>query len=399
MAYGGDFGDDPNDSNFVFDGLCFSNHTPGPGLLEYKKAIEPVQTVSELVEGNKVKIINRYDSIGLEHLSCRWWIVYDGGEISGGVVEIPRGKQLIMLHSETLPDAFQGIAPHASALLELDGLPSTVRPGSYLNLEFTLAKPTSWADAGHVLATGQVELTSPVNLQFWHESTRNLKAPPVVQTAGGKSTLLQIVGVNGSSWKFDIARGCLAAWSRPNSDVNILTQPIALDIYRASTDNDLRGAWHWQWQNARVHQAKSHLIHATWAQHKSGVVEVVVKSRIAPPVHHWSIDATTTYRFNGEYVSVQVVGEPHGERLPETFPRFGLATSIDGCASVKWVCVTISLSFVVSSSSNVHFHALSLLSTGIHNTDALLLVRTWPRPKLPRHEGKPIGWDLGEVSR
>lgn len=41
-AYGGDFNDEPNDSTFVLDGMCFPDHTPTPGLVEYKKAIEPV---------------------------------------------------------------------------------------------------------------------------------------------------------------------------------------------------------------------------------------------------------------------------------------------------------------------------------------------------------------------
>lgn len=90
-GYGGDFGDDPNDYNFVMDGLCHSDHRPTPGLIEYKKAIEPVQTLG-VEEGNKVRIVNRYDSLGLGHLKCRWWLVADGSEIPGDDVEIPQGK-------------------------------------------------------------------------------------------------------------------------------------------------------------------------------------------------------------------------------------------------------------------------------------------------------------------
>ncbi|KAL1614207.1 hypothetical protein SLS54_009925 [Diplodia seriata] len=41
-AYGGEFGDHPNDGKFVKDGLVRSDHSVGPGLVEYKKAIEPV---------------------------------------------------------------------------------------------------------------------------------------------------------------------------------------------------------------------------------------------------------------------------------------------------------------------------------------------------------------------
>ena len=39
-AYGGDFGDLPNDGNFCVDGLVWPDRTPHTGLIEYKKAIE-----------------------------------------------------------------------------------------------------------------------------------------------------------------------------------------------------------------------------------------------------------------------------------------------------------------------------------------------------------------------
>ena len=41
FAYGGDFGDFPNDSNFVCDGLIFPNRLPSPGLIEYKQSSSP----------------------------------------------------------------------------------------------------------------------------------------------------------------------------------------------------------------------------------------------------------------------------------------------------------------------------------------------------------------------
>lgn len=90
MAYGGDFGDEPNDYNFIMDGVVFSNHTPNPGLIEYAKAIEPVQTLS--LDGDQVTIVNRYDFAGLEHLTCIWEIIADGKHISGKEIEIPSGK-------------------------------------------------------------------------------------------------------------------------------------------------------------------------------------------------------------------------------------------------------------------------------------------------------------------
>ncbi|CAK7209741.1 hypothetical protein SCUCBS95973_000543 [Sporothrix curviconia] len=90
MAYGGDFGDEPNDGHFVMDGLCFSNHTPTPGLIEYKMAIEPVQTLS--IDGDAITIINRYDFLSLDHLLCTWHVVYDGVDGNRWVFDLASGS-------------------------------------------------------------------------------------------------------------------------------------------------------------------------------------------------------------------------------------------------------------------------------------------------------------------
>ncbi|TDV52152.1 glycoside hydrolase family 2 TIM barrel-domain containing protein [Actinophytocola oryzae] len=42
-AYGGDYGEPIHDGNFVVDGLLFPDRTPSPGLLDLKKAYEPVR--------------------------------------------------------------------------------------------------------------------------------------------------------------------------------------------------------------------------------------------------------------------------------------------------------------------------------------------------------------------
>lgn len=98
MAYGGDFGDEPNDGCFVMDGLLDSNHNPTPGLVEYAKVIEPVQTLR--IEGTGVRIVNRYDFLTLDHLECRFVIFSEEGTIDAGEAEIPKG---IAPNTGTLP--------------------------------------------------------------------------------------------------------------------------------------------------------------------------------------------------------------------------------------------------------------------------------------------------------
>lgn len=91
MAYGGDFGDEPNDYNFVMDGLMWSDHKRGPNLIEYAKAIEPIQTLD--FKDNAVTVINRYDFIGIEHLECVWEIRSEGANVlAQGDAQMPDSK-------------------------------------------------------------------------------------------------------------------------------------------------------------------------------------------------------------------------------------------------------------------------------------------------------------------
>lgn len=66
-GYGGDFNDFPNDGNFVLDGLCYSDHTPTPGLIELRKGYSPVRA---WVEDGEIVVANDYDFVGLGHLEA-----------------------------------------------------------------------------------------------------------------------------------------------------------------------------------------------------------------------------------------------------------------------------------------------------------------------------------------
>ncbi|WP_083929405.1 glycoside hydrolase family 2 TIM barrel-domain containing protein [Catelliglobosispora koreensis] len=69
--YGGDFGEELHDSNFICDGLIFPDRTPSPGLTEYKKVIEPVRITADGIE-------NRYDFKDLSGLTLRYTFETEG---------------------------------------------------------------------------------------------------------------------------------------------------------------------------------------------------------------------------------------------------------------------------------------------------------------------------------
>ncbi|TDZ54969.1 Evolved beta-galactosidase subunit alpha [Colletotrichum trifolii] len=319
MGYGGDFGDVPNDYNFVFDGLCFANHTPTPGLVEYGKAIEPVQTLE--INGDEVTIINRYDFVTLNHLKATWHIVADGVVVGGHQeVEIPRR-----------------VKPHEKALLKIKGLPKNLTTESYLHIDFTLAAGTNWAEAGHRVAFGQLALSKPPSMGVLFPTLHVLDVDPQPTVAQIDDSTLSITSSTGfSTWGFDLTQGTLTSWKKASHPhLELLTSPFVMDFYRALTDNDRGGRFGQNWQDRRLHQTRHHVQRVEWFK-KSGGLIVKVQSRIAPPVLAWAVDTWTTFIFHGEGVHIKIKGHPNGPFLPETFARIGLTAGINKVEKVAW---------------------------------------------------------------
>ena len=90
FAYGGDFGDEPNDGNFVCDGLIFPDRKPSPGLTEYKKIIQPVKVEAEDLRSGKFRVTNRYDFVTLDGLQLDWTLTADGEVIQAGKLDTPK---------------------------------------------------------------------------------------------------------------------------------------------------------------------------------------------------------------------------------------------------------------------------------------------------------------------
>jgi beta-galactosidase len=154
-----------------------------------------------------------------------------------------------------------------------------------------------------------------------------LTAPKVNQVS---SQLLEITGEK-VSWLFDLLHGSLVSMRK--GGVEMLHSPPVLDFYRAVTDND-RPKFGQSWFDARVHQTKQHFRSTAWSLGDG--VNIVVTSRIAPPVLEWSVDTVTSYSFTNQKLSIRVSGIPRGNKLPSTFPRMGLTLALNDIENVCW---------------------------------------------------------------
>jgi beta-galactosidase/evolved beta-galactosidase subunit alpha len=87
-AYGGDFGEQPHDGNFVCDGLVFPDRTPSPGLADVAWHYSPVQMRASSGAG-VVEVVNRYNFRDTTHLKATAELVVDGKPSKGLEVDVP----------------------------------------------------------------------------------------------------------------------------------------------------------------------------------------------------------------------------------------------------------------------------------------------------------------------
>jgi beta-galactosidase len=90
-AYGGDFGDVPNDGNFCLDGLVWPDRRPKPALWEHRQLAMPVGGTAEpeaLREG-RLELRNRQDVRDLSWLRGRYELSIDGEAIREGDLALP----------------------------------------------------------------------------------------------------------------------------------------------------------------------------------------------------------------------------------------------------------------------------------------------------------------------
>ncbi len=145
-AYGGDFGDVPNDGTFVCDGMTLPDRTPKPGLWEHRHLAAPVRLVSGAADARagRVTLENRGDFRDLSWLRATWALEADGFAVAGGELPLPT------------------LAPDARGEVTLpDFALPTDRDGDeelWLTLRFTLAEATGWADAAFDVGWAQVRL-------------------------------------------------------------------------------------------------------------------------------------------------------------------------------------------------------------------------------------------------
>ncbi|WP_427919250.1 glycoside hydrolase family 2 TIM barrel-domain containing protein [Streptomyces sp. cg40] len=296
FAYGGDFGEELHDGNFVCDGLLFPDRVPSPGLIEYKKVIEPVSVDSP--DGGSVRITNKHDFADLSAFAFQWSYQVDGESVGSGPLTVPP------------------LAPGESADVKLPAPPvESDGAESQWTVRALLAADTAWAPAGHVVGWGQIPVAA--------------RPLPYVSATAGPVLGERRITLGPAS--FDARTGEL------QSIGEVDVTGLRLDVWRATTDNDDGASWQTDirhgllWRKLGLHRMRHRLDGV-----ELGEDALTVRTRVAPAA--WEIGLATVYRWtsDGSRLRLTVSVAPEGDwTVP--LPRLGIRFGLDaGADRVKW---------------------------------------------------------------
>ena len=278
VSYGGDFGDEPHDGNFVCDGLLFADRTPTPGLVELKAVVAPVR-VRQLDE-RRYEVTNLHAFEGLVHLRLEWEQRAEGGLVAEGPAELP------------------DIGPGERGTVTIDHTP--VGPGErHLTLRFKLRGDERWAAAGHEVAAVQFDLPAGET------------APEAEEGGGGEPATL--------TW--DPVLNEVTCDALP-----MLIDPPRLTLWRSPIDNEARGSGHRvaaEWHRANLHLLR-HRVARVETQDGGGLL---VHETLGPPAAQALCHITSRYTPRPGGFHLLVEGRFEGT-WPDMLPRIALVMTL-----------------------------------------------------------------------
>jgi len=241
LAYGGGFGEAPNDHYFIHKGvISYDRATEGnnvkPHYPEMKKAFQWIDTeLTDPVNGG-LRIKNKYQFITLDGFDATWSLSENGQEIDNGKIKMRSiwwGKGLF---EANIPYKIE----HPKTGAEY-----------FLRISYKLKDKALWADKGFEVATEQFRL--PIN------------TPPVVEPKVTQSVKLvqnpQSAIITGKDFSvcFDKKTGFMTQLTKNGVNMLVADGAPKLHLWRASHRNDDDWAYQ-QWEKFGVNALQYSLV-------------------------------------------------------------------------------------------------------------------------------------------
>ncbi len=223
-AYGGDFGDNPNDGNFCINGLVHPDWTWTAKCYNTKKIYQPLEFKAVSGKNNVFTVKNKLAFLPSSTYDVSYSVMDEEGNILG---------------SATITD---DVAAGQSKNITIDNLTSLLSPltsdkEAFIYFCAKQREKTAWADAGYVVAEEKLPVktaTKPMkDLSF---------ASAEALTVDETNTAVIVSGTNFKA-TFTKNKGTLTGYTYDG--VSMMSKALQLNAFRLPTDNDgsKKGSW------------------------------------------------------------------------------------------------------------------------------------------------------------
>ncbi|MFI3322905.1 MAG: glycoside hydrolase family 2 TIM barrel-domain containing protein [Rikenellaceae bacterium] len=287
-AYGGDFGDKPNDFNFLNNGVVSPDLSRSAKLDEVAKCFQNIEFYAKNIEKGEVEIFNKFFFTSLDKYRIQWSILEEG-------VEIEKGQ----LHNVN-------IAPQErkTVILPLSNIKFEEGKEYIVLLSAHLKESTLWASSGYRIAWEQMILKQ------WNFNQTLAKSAKEVELNENESKIEITSGK--SVFTFDKNSAMLSSITVNGSP--LLENGPRLDFWRAPIDNDgtrvgkyVDGVFMEDGPGGRLtklwekagYSNLSRVVNSVSAQLKDKIVVVNLSYRLNGKNDVW-FDVDEVYTFNGD---------------------------------------------------------------------------------------------------
>ena len=220
FSFGGDWQDipegNPNNKNFCANGLVSADRTVQPELMEVKKVYQEIDIDDVDILNGKVNIENKFLFTNTNKYSAKWDLLEDGKVIQSG----------------TLIDEQLNIEPLTTKEIIIPFETPSLKAGSeyFINVKFVLKEDTSWAKAGHEVATSQIK----VPFEVAQVEKMNIQNMPSLDVIENENNFV----VNGQDFSLDFnkLKGTIDKFEYKGTKL-IEVGPTP-NFWRAPTDSD-----------------------------------------------------------------------------------------------------------------------------------------------------------------
>ncbi|QKY70370.1 glycoside hydrolase family 2 TIM barrel-domain containing protein [Lentibacillus sp. CBA3610] len=214
FAYGGDWGDEPNDGNFLANGLVSADRTVQPELKEVEKVYQNIEVSDSDIVNGVIELKNEFLFTNLEQYDTHWELKQDDEVIQEGNID-----EL-------------DVAPLTTEEITLPIEKPTMEAGSeyHLNISFSLKEDKGWANEGHEIASEQFKI--PYDIP--EVEAESIEDMPEMSVNEDDSK----IGIEGNDFniQFDKNSGTMSSFQ--HNGKNLIKSGPEPDYWRAPNEND-----------------------------------------------------------------------------------------------------------------------------------------------------------------